>query len=124
MRLHRVYDHGRWDGLGRSSPVPDLVAECSLPQVRVTLKVRMRLLPDLHEVRAMEERWEGSEHSREYARGPAGAVYRQWRLEEGPDGRRRRVESLRFDTRRDFTGPLRNAVLGAGWTWRGVLRKW
>ncbi|MEU7114644.1 hypothetical protein [Streptomyces sp. NPDC046182] len=44
---------------------------------------------------------------------------REWTYERGPDGRRRRVETLRFDSR-DMKNPLRNAVLGACWTWRGV----
>lgn len=102
----------------------DLVAECKLPEVRVTLKVRMRLDQDRHEVRALEERWKSSEYSRdEYSRGPAGAVYSQWRYEKGPAGHRQKVEVLRFDTRKDFTDPLKDAVLAAGWTWRGVLRK-
>jgi hypothetical protein len=46
-----------------------------------------------------------------------------WRRhhERGPDGRRQRVEDFRFDSR-DMRNPLQNAVLSAGWTWRGVLK--
>ena len=34
----------------------DLVAECAIPQLGVTLKTRMRLIPEKREVRALEER--------------------------------------------------------------------
>ncbi|MGR4883106.1 hypothetical protein ACIPUC_27375 [Streptomyces sp. LARHCF249] len=100
----------------------DLVAACRVPELRLTLKIRMRLLPSTREVRALDERWEPShESSREqYGRGPATAVYRQWEFKKGPDGRRHKVEALRFDTR-DVKDPLRNTVLAAGWTWRGAL---
>jgi hypothetical protein len=42
-------------------------------------------------------------------------------MKQGPDGRQHKVETFRFDTR-EMTDPLQNAVLGAGWTWRGVLK--
>ncbi|MGW2606928.1 hypothetical protein ACWC4A_21295 [Streptomyces mirabilis] len=103
----------------------DLVAECRIPRVGVTLKTRMRLLPEKREVRFLDERWENRSSDRadaQYGRGHAPAVYRQWRTEPGPDGRRRKVEAFRFDTR-EMTNPLQQAVLDAGWTWRGVLVK-
>jgi hypothetical protein len=103
----------------------DLVAECRLPEVRVTLKVRMRLIPDTHEVRALDERWDKStvDYSNgKYSRGQATTVYRQWTYEKGADGRRQKVETFRFDTR-EMRDPLQQAVLDAGWTWRGVLFK-
>ncbi|MFC6701340.1 hypothetical protein ACFQE4_19075 [Streptomyces thermocoprophilus] len=42
--------------------------------------------------------------------------------QQDPEGRTQRVEVFRFDTR-EMTDPLRDAVVGAGWTWRGVLFK-
>ncbi|MGW4979626.1 hypothetical protein [Streptomyces mirabilis] len=101
-----------------------LVAECRIRRVGVTLKTRMRLIPEKHEVRFLDERWENrsSDHAdAQYGRGHAPAVYCQWETKQGPDGRRRKVETFRFDTR-EMTDPLRNVVLGAGWTWRGVLK--
>jgi hypothetical protein len=102
----------------------DLVAECRIPRVGVALTTRMRLIPEKHEVRYLDERWEHRSSDRadaRYGRGHAPAVYRQWETKQGPDGRRRKVETFRFDTR-EMTDPLRNVVLGAGWTWRGVLK--
>ncbi|MFJ5271358.1 hypothetical protein [Streptomyces sp. NPDC088358] len=102
----------------------DLVAECRIPRVGVTLKTRMRLIPEKHEVRFLDERWENrssDQANAQYGRGHAPAVYRQWKTEQGPDGRRRKAETFRFDTRQ-MTDPLRNAVLGAGWTLRGVFK--
>ncbi|MFF8591417.1 hypothetical protein ACF061_08180 [Streptomyces sp. NPDC015220] len=102
----------------------DLVAECRVRRVGVVLKTRMRLVPDKREVRVVEERWENRSDGQagtQYGRGHAPAVYRQWETEQGPDGRRRKVEVYRFDTR-EMTDPLRDAVLGAGWSWRGAFR--
>lgn len=103
----------------------DLVAECRIRRVGVTLKTRMRLVPEKREVRFLDERWENrssGQANAQYGRGHAPAVYRQWEMKEGPDGRQHKVEAFRFDTR-EMTDPLRNAVLDAGWTWRGVLFK-
>lgn len=102
----------------------DLVAECRIREVGVALKTRMRLNPEKHEVHFLDERWEhrSSDHSdTQYGRGHTPAVYRQWETKQGHDGRQRKVETFRFDTR-EMTDPLRNVVLGAGWTWRGVLK--
>ncbi|MEU6865057.1 hypothetical protein ABZ924_17525 [Streptomyces sp. NPDC046876] len=100
----------------------DLVAECEIPALDVVLKTRMRLNASANEVRVLEERWgptpEGS--GRQYGRGPADRVYRQWEFKQGADGRRHKVEAFRFDTR-DMRNPLQKVVLGRGWTWRGVL---
>ncbi|WP_189712341.1 hypothetical protein [Streptomyces phaeofaciens] len=103
----------------------DLVAECRVPEASIRLRTRMRFDPHKREVRVLEERWEPSrEHAgTEYSRGPAVSVSKQWRYEKGPDGRRRKVETFRFDSR-DMRNPLVDAVLGAGWTWRGVLLRW
>ncbi|MFD5548892.1 hypothetical protein ACFWJQ_19495 [Streptomyces goshikiensis] len=103
----------------------DLVAECRVPEVCLTLKTRMLFVPSKREVRALNEQWEerSQEHSRgQYGRGPATMVYKKWEFRRGADGRRHRVETFRFDTR-DVKNPLRDTVLAAGWTWRGVLRK-
>ncbi|MGW9086469.1 hypothetical protein [Streptomyces yangpuensis] len=100
----------------------DLVAECRVAEMRLTLRTSMRLVPAKHEVRTLEERWEPAlEHSGEqYGRGPGKAVYQQWEHRRGADGRRSKVETFRFDTGQ-MKNPLRNTVLRSGWTWRGVL---
>ncbi|MBT2457699.1 hypothetical protein [Streptomyces sp. ISL-86] len=103
----------------------DLVAECRIPKLGLTLKTRMRLIPAAREVRALDERWETGSHEHSgarYGRGQATTVYKEWEFKEGPDGRRRMVETFRFDTRA-IKDPLRNTVLGSGWTWRGVMRR-
>ncbi|MEY2228900.1 hypothetical protein [Streptomyces sp. BF23-19] len=107
---------------GTSRERADLVAECRISEMRLTLKTSMRLVPAKHEVRVLEERWEPSlEHSGEqYGRGPGKAVYKQWEFQRGADGRRRKVETFRFETG-EMKNPLQNTVLTAGWTWRGVL---
>ncbi|WP_425245732.1 hypothetical protein [Streptomyces sp. NEAU-NA10] len=103
----------------------DLVAEWRVPELRTTLRTRMRFVPGEREVRVLEERWAPASEGtgRQYGRGPAVSVSRRWTYEKGPDGRRRKVETFRFDSR-DMRNPLLNAVLGAGWTWRGVLFRW
>jgi len=95
-----------------------------------TLKTRMRLVPEKHEVRTFDEQWEVTwagdtprlRMSGEYARGQVTTVSRQWTLGRGNDGRLRTTEVFRFDPA-EMKDPLREAVLGAGWTWRGVLTR-
>ncbi|MBH1935830.1 hypothetical protein I5Q34_16400 [Streptomyces sp. AV19] len=95
-----------------------------------TVKTRMRLVPANHEVRALDEQqevtWVGDTPrlvpSREYARGQVTTVSRDWTIERGADGRLRMTEESRFDTG-EMKNPLRDAVLGAGWTWRGAVFK-
>ncbi|WP_405844846.1 hypothetical protein [Streptomyces sp. NBC_01518] len=102
----------------------DLVAECQIQRVGVRLKTRMRLNPEKNEVRFLDERWENRSSDNanaQYGRGNAPATYRQWETKQDLDGRRQKVEVFRFDTR-EMTDPLRNAVLAAGWTWRGVFK--
>ncbi|MEV0634908.1 hypothetical protein AB0I77_08055 [Streptomyces sp. NPDC050619] len=48
------------------------------------------------------------------------ATTRYWKVERGADGRPHRAEVFRFDPV-EMKNPLRDAVLGAGWTWRGVV---
>ncbi|MFF3204922.1 hypothetical protein [Streptomyces sp. NPDC002962] len=116
----------------------DLVAEWRVREpswhthfVRVrmqqTLTTRMRLLPGTHEVRSVDElrevTWAGGRPrlavAREFGRGQVTMVSRRWTVERGPDGRRRLQETYRFDPA-EMKDPLREAVLAAGWTWRGV----
>ncbi|MFB8396721.1 MULTISPECIES: hypothetical protein [Streptomyces] len=100
----------------------------SRKQVELRLKIRMRFVPLQREVRTLDEQvqvtWVGDPPklavSRESGSGPAPRVAREWTYEKGPDGRRRKVETFRFDSR-DMKNPLRDMVLGAGWTWRGVV---
>ncbi|MGW4698753.1 hypothetical protein [Streptomyces sp. NPDC004285] len=90
--------------------------------VDLRLSIRMRLDHHRREVRALQEQRShtrgGLSASREYGRGSGFSV--EWTYERGPDGRRRRVKS--FDTR-DMRNALREAVVGAGWTWRPRLVK-
>ncbi|MFE7157367.1 hypothetical protein [Streptomyces sp. NPDC057636] len=102
----------------------------SRSQLSRTLKTRMRLDAESHEVRALDEQCEvtwvgdtpGLARSREYSRGQVTTVSRQWEVEPGPDGRLHKTEVFRFDPAQ-MKVPLRDAVLGAGWTWRGVVFK-
>ncbi|AZQ71809.1 hypothetical protein EKH77_11845 [Streptomyces luteoverticillatus] len=110
----------------------DLVAEWRIPprssfgeQVEQRVRIRMRLNPSEHEVRILQEQWTSARSqlssSDGYSRGRGHTVERQWTYERGPDGRRRRVETYRLDTR-DMRNALRKVVLSAGWTWRGVFK--
>jgi hypothetical protein len=114
------------DGVRYGSPQEggDLVAEHRVPELRLRIRIQMRLVPGKREVRALDERWEPASEGTgmQYARGPFISVQRQFEFQRGPDGRRRRVETFRFDSR-DIKDPLRDTVVAAGWTWRGVLRK-
>ncbi|MFE3654820.1 hypothetical protein [Streptomyces sp. NPDC059165] len=101
----------------------DLVAEWRIQQLGLTLRTRMRFVTDEREVLALDERWRATPASRQYGRGPAPMIQKEWTFERGPDGRRRRVESFGFDSR-EMKNPLRNTVLDAGWTWRGRLYRW
>ncbi|MGW6685352.1 hypothetical protein [Streptomyces sp. NPDC054961] len=96
-------------------------------QVERTFRIWMRLHPEEREVRAVDEQWAvtraggppGRTVRREHGRGPIRHVQKEWTYERGPDGRRRRVETFRLDTR-DLKDPLRHTVVDAGWTWRGT----
>ncbi|MFJ4779073.1 hypothetical protein [Streptomyces sp. NPDC088762] len=92
-------------------------------------QTRLRLVPAAREVRTLDEKWEALEPGEvsfngtglAYSRGPLTTVSKQWTLERGPDGRRRLQETSAFSSAR-VTSPLRDTVLAAGWTWRGVFR--
>ncbi|MEV5512073.1 hypothetical protein AB0L50_03805 [Streptomyces flaveolus] len=76
-----------------------------------------------HEVRFLDERWEtrpSGDARAQYGRGTRPPCTGSGRR-GGPDGRRHKAEAFRFETR-EMTDPLRDTVLGAGWTWRGVFR--
>ncbi|MFJ9825299.1 hypothetical protein ACIRSU_13150 [Streptomyces sp. NPDC101160] len=124
---------------GRPAEKADLVAEWRIlePAWRTfflesrpeqSLKIKLRLVADKHEVRALDEQleinWvEGTPRlatSAEYSRGQVTTTSKRWTIERGADGRRHLVEDFAFDTRQ-LKDPLREAVLGAGWTWRGML---
>lgn len=117
----------------------DLVAEWRLAepvwhnffvrsQLSRAVRIRMRLVQEDHEVRAVEEQWEvvrvGNpprlKISGQYSRGPDRTVTRTWTIERGSSGRLQATETFRFDGS-DLRDPLRNAVLDSGWTWRGLL---
>jgi hypothetical protein len=93
-----------------------------------TVRIRLRLVPDGPEVRALDEQWEVTWHdgtprfarSREYGRGPSRTVSKRWSYERGEDGERHLRETFAFDSA-DMKDPLRDAVLKAGWAWRGVV---
>ncbi|MEU4210386.1 hypothetical protein AB0F13_10395 [Streptomyces sp. NPDC026206] len=99
----------------------------SSKQLERKFHVWMRLDPMRHEVQSIDEQWKVTwvgdppkfAVSREHGRGQIFEVSWRGRYERGPDGRRRKVETFRFDTRL-MKNPLRDAVLAAGWTWRGV----
>lgn len=109
--------------LAGPSEKADLIADWRIQHrsfgedVDLRLSIRMRLDPHRREVRALQEQRSSTRGrlsaSREYGRGAGFSV--EWTYERGPDGRRRRVKA--FDTR-DMRNVLREAVLGAGWTWR------
>ncbi|MER6566312.1 hypothetical protein ABT288_09015 [Streptomyces sp. NPDC001093] len=99
-------------------------------QVSRTLQIRMRLVPESREVRALDREWEvtwiGSTPRlalpAEQSRGQVKTVSRRWTVERGADGRLQKTEEFLFDSA-ELKTPLQEAVLGAGWTWRGVLFK-
>lgn len=60
------------------------------------------------------------EVSGEYRRGPDRTVSRSYAVKRGDGGRIEAAETFRFDSA-ELRDPLQNAVLKAGWTWRGVV---
>ncbi|MEU4032893.1 hypothetical protein [Streptomyces collinus] len=97
-------------------------------QVSRTIQIKMRLVPERREVRALDRAWDvtwvGDQPrlvlSAERSRGQVRTVSRRWTVERGADGRLRRTEEFLFDPA-ELKTPLQEAALGAGWTWRGVL---
>ncbi|MFD9569321.1 hypothetical protein ACFWBI_05700 [Streptomyces sp. NPDC059982] len=99
-------------------------------QVERTFKIWLRLVPGEREVHAMDEQWAvtragappGRTVQREHGRGPIRRVQKEWSYERGPDGSRHKVVSFDLHVTRDMKDPLRDAVLAAGWTWRGARK--
>jgi hypothetical protein len=97
-------------------------------QLTRAVRIRMRMVQEDHEVRALEEQWEVTrvgnpprlEISSQYSRGPDRTVTRDFTIQRGDSGRLEATETFRFDSA-ELRNPLRNAVLKSGWTWRGVL---
>ncbi|MFF3350579.1 hypothetical protein [Streptomyces sp. NPDC002779] len=111
----------------------DLVAEWRIPpsasrRLERTVKTRMLLVPGRREVRSVDEQWEVKRTgnpprwvvARRHSVGQVNWTERQWTYERGADGRRRKIETFRFDSRQ-IKDPLRAAALAAGWTWRGMM---
>ncbi|MBO1334108.1 hypothetical protein [Streptomyces sp. VRA16 Mangrove soil] len=100
----------------------------SRTDVRHVLRFRMRLVPDKHEVRVVEQQLEVTwvrgvptlSVSAEAGRGPGRTVSKQWTLGRNDEGRIEATETFSFDSA-DLRDPLRQAILGSGWTWRGVV---
>lgn len=112
------------DGTGREGA--DLVAVWRIPPGPWHPRrgqTSLRLVPAAREVRVLDEQWDTAESGGglAYSRGPLRSTSKQWTLTRGPDGRRRLTESSSFSADR-AKSPLREAVLAAGWTWRGVFR--
>ncbi|MDN5384364.1 hypothetical protein QEP66_20195 [Streptomyces sp. LB8] len=97
-------------------------------QLTRAVRIRMRLVQEDHEVRALEEQWEVTRVgnpprlvvSSEYSRGPDRTVSRHWTIGRGESGRLEATETFRFDAA-ELRNPLRNAVVESGWTWRGLI---
>jgi len=116
----------------------DLVAEWRLDepawqsffarsQLSRRIRIRMLFVPKDRVVRALDEQWkvdwvEGVPVSKEYGRGPVNQKSVHWSVGRGKGGGFEVEETFRFDSA-DLKDPLRNSVLTAGWTWRGVVSK-
>jgi hypothetical protein len=91
-------------------------------------QVRMRMVPEKHEVRALDQQyevtWVGGTPKlaavAEAQRGQVRTVEKRWTLGRGEGGGLEATEDFRFDSS-DLKNPLQDTVLGAGWTWRGVI---
>ncbi|MFE5626598.1 hypothetical protein ACFQ8S_31615 [Streptomyces virginiae] len=100
----------------------------SREQVERTFRISLRLLAEDREVRAADEQRTvtragpapGRTVGKGHGKGPIRWVHKEWTYEKGPDGRRQKVVTFDVNVTRDMKDPLRTAVLGAGWTWRGV----
>ncbi|MEV4971315.1 hypothetical protein [Streptomyces scopuliridis] len=96
-------------------------------QVSRVFQVRMRLVGEKNEVRSLDQQyevtWNGDTPrlavSAEVQRGQVQTVSKRWTLGGGEDGSGT-TETFSFDSS-DLKTPLQDTVLGAGWTWRGVI---
>ncbi|PVE04186.1 hypothetical protein OIE62_26295 [Streptomyces scopuliridis] len=97
-------------------------------QVSRVFQVRMRLVPEKNEVRSLDQQyevtWNGDTPrlaiAAEAQRGQVQTVSKRWTLGGGEDGGAGATETFSFDSS-DLKNPLQDTVLGAGWTWRGVI---
>ncbi|MDQ1047884.1 hypothetical protein [Streptomyces sp. V4I2] len=97
-------------------------------QLSRAVRIRMRLVQDGHQVRALEEGWEVTRVgnpprlaiSKQYTRGPDRTVSRRYTVQRGDSGGLEATETFRFDSG-ELRNPLRDAVLTSGWTWRSVV---
>ncbi|MGW1161018.1 hypothetical protein ACWD5Q_26730 [Streptomyces sp. NPDC002513] len=97
-------------------------------QLTRAVRIRMRLVPEDHEVRVLEEGWEVTrvgnppqlKISGAYSRGPDRTVSRHYTVQRGDSGGLEATETFRFDSS-ELRTPLQNAVLKSGWTWRSVI---
>ncbi|MGW8954053.1 hypothetical protein [Streptomyces sp. NPDC055709] len=88
----------------------------------------MRLVPEKNEVRCLDQQyevtWDGDTPrlaiAAEAQRGQVQTVSKRWTLGGGGDGGLAATETFSFDSS-DLKSPLQDTVLGAGWTWRGVI---
>ncbi|MDX3669897.1 hypothetical protein [Streptomyces europaeiscabiei] len=97
-------------------------------QVSRIFQVRMRLVSEKNEVRSLDQQyevtWVGDTPrlaiAAEAQRGQVQTVSKRWTLGGGGDGGLEATEAFRFDSS-ELKNPLQDTVLGAGWTWRGVI---
>ncbi|MEU9228654.1 hypothetical protein AB0D40_30330 [Streptomyces massasporeus] len=97
-------------------------------QLTRALRIRMRLVEEHCEVRAVEEQREVTrvgdpprlKISSQYSRGQDRTVTRHWTVHRGDSGELEATETFRFDGSA-LREPLQNAVLAHGWTWRSVV---
>ncbi len=97
-------------------------------QVSRVFQVRMRLVQEKNEVRSLDQQyevtWVGDAPrlalAAEAQCGQVQTVSKSWTLGRGEDGGLEATETFNFDSS-DLKNPLQDTVLGAGWTWRGVI---
>lgn len=97
-------------------------------RVSRVFQVRMRLVPEKNEVRSLDHQYEVTwvgdtprlSVSAEVQRGQVQTVSKQWTLGGGKGGGLEATETFSFDSS-ELKNPLHDTVLGAGWTWRGVI---
>lgn len=97
-------------------------------QLSRVFQVRMRLVAEKHEVRSLDQQfevtWVGDTPrlavAAEAQRGQVQTVSKRWTLVGSEDGGLEATETFSFDSA-DLKNPLQDTILGAGWTWRGVI---
>ncbi|MFE9768566.1 hypothetical protein ACFYPC_29320 [Streptomyces sp. NPDC005808] len=97
-------------------------------QLTRAIRIRMRLVQESHEVRALEEGREVTrvgnpprlEISKAFSRGPGRTVSRRYAINRGDSGGLEATETFHFDSA-ELRNSLQDAVLESGWIWRGVV---